>query len=174
MIDRSLDSPDADNKPDKPERPAAWPAGQVISHGATAEAFYHLIIELYKSIMNPFEQMRKMPIPPSHVKVVFFLKHHGPASISCMAAHLDISKPNMTPIIDKLIKEGLVRRYQDPGDRRMTIIESTPQAAALIQQSIEAMKQNITAKLTRLSAADLAELDTLIVRMEAIIGKFQD
>ena len=38
-----------------------------------------------------------------------------------MAKDLSISKPNMTPIIDKLVKEGYVDRYYDDNDRRVIL-----------------------------------------------------
>ena len=35
---------------------------------------------------------------------------------------LSIPQPNMTPVIDKLVEEGLVTRDYDPTDRRVTKI----------------------------------------------------
>ena len=64
-------------------------------------------------------------MPPSHARIIFYLKFSGPVPISHAAKDLDISKPNMTPIIDKLIAEDLVRRYDDPNDRRIIKLEVT-------------------------------------------------
>ncbi len=46
----------------------------------------------------------------SHMKVIFYLANKKSMSVSNVAKWLYISKPNMTPIIDKLIDQRYVNR----------------------------------------------------------------
>ena len=93
-----------------------------------SEDFFVLMMLLHKKVVKLEDFMKSMAMPPSHVKVVFYLAHNGPSSVSSIARDLCISKPNMTPIIDKLLECGYVTRYEDPKDRRVIRIEVTEKA----------------------------------------------
>lgn len=136
-----------------------------------ADALVLLISSLNRKIFNPHELMKNFPVPPSHARVIFYLKGHGPARISQVARDLGISKPNMTPIIDKLIMEGLVRRYDDPSDRRVVKVEITGRANELFEKREEYMREIIAGKVSLLSDEELSELDGLIAKMTAMIDK---
>ncbi len=85
-------------------------------------------------------------MPPSHGKVIIYLKHNGNSSISKIAKDLLISKPNMTPIIDKLISENMVIRYTDPKDRRIIRVELTEKGTAFIKDQENLIKSSLTEK----------------------------
>ena len=71
---------------------------------------YMLLLSLNKEFFNHNVIMKKFTLPHSHIKVLFYLIYHGPTSISKMANELCVSKPNMTPIIDKLVEDGFVTK----------------------------------------------------------------
>ena len=75
-----------------------------------SDNLYLLLFSLNKHIFNPNTLTKKFNIPYSHIKVLFYLVNNGPLPISKMAKELCISKPNMTPVIDKLVEEGLVTK----------------------------------------------------------------
>lgn len=132
---------------------------------------YNLMLHLHKKIFNPNEITKNLPIPPSHMKVIFYLAHHGTCSISEAAKNLTISKPNMTPIIDKLISEGMVTRYNDPDDRRILRIELTEKAHEFIKEQEEAIKNNLAQKISSLNSEDLEALNAHVRGIIDIILK---
>jgi len=136
--------------------------------GRVSNDLFDLIITLYKKVFDPAGHIRKMPMPLSHARVLFFLKNSGPAPISHVGRDLMISRPNMTPIIDKLAAEGYVRTFIDPNDRRMTLVEVTERALSMFKEGECGMKHSIGEKLIQLSPAELAELSALIGRMNQI------
>jgi len=66
-----------------------------------SEDFFLLMMLLHKKIIKLEDFMKNTVVPPSHVKVVFYLAQNGPSSVSSIARDLCISKPNMTPIIGR-------------------------------------------------------------------------
>lgn len=136
-----------------------------------SEDLYNLMLHLHKKIFNPNEITKNLPIPPSHMKVIFYLAHHGTCSISETAKKLAISKPNMTPIIDKLIAEGMVNRYNDPDDRRVLRIELTEKAHEFIKKQEEIIKNNLAKKISSLNSEDLEVLSAHVVGITDIIAK---
>lgn len=132
---------------------------------------YNLFFNLHRKFLNPDEMMKNFPIPQSHVKVLFYLKRHGDSSISEIAKNLIISKPNMTPIIDKLISENMVNRYDDPNDRRILRIELTKKAHEVIKKQEEIIKNNLAKKIYALNSNDLESLSSYVIGITNIISK---
>lgn len=120
--------------------------------------FYMLLLSLNKQIFNPSILMKRFNIPHSHIKVLFYVIHNGPTSISGIAKELCISKPNMTPVLDKLVEDGLITRDYDPNDRRVIRIEATEKANEFLKQAKENTKLIIQEKITTLNDEDLSLL----------------
>ena len=89
-----------------------------------------------------------------------------------MAKELCISKPNMTPVIDKLVEEGLVTRDYDPTDRRVILIQTTPKALEVLKEGQEYIKDVIKEKLTPLNEEDISTLSSSLDKLLTIIKKF--
>lgn len=132
---------------------------------------YNLMLYLHNKFFNPNEITKNLPIPPSHMKVIIYLAHHGTCSISETAKNLTISKPNMTPIIDKLITEGMVNRFNDPDDRRILRIELTEKAHGFIKKQEEIIKNNLAKKISSLNTEDLEALSDHVMGITDIIAK---
>jgi len=133
----------------------------------------NLLFQIHNRLFNPSEMVKGVSIPPSHVKVIFYLSQKKSMSVSDVAKCLDISKPNMTPIIDKLISNGLVNRYTDPNDRRKINIELTEKAHNLLKNKKREIKNNLFNKISTLNDEDLYKLDASIRDMYDILVKLK-
>ena len=114
-----------------------------------------------------------LSIPPSHIRVIFYLVHYNSSPISQIADSLGISKPNMTPIIDNLINCGLVNRYNDPNDRRILRIELTKKAFDLLNDFRIAFCNLFKEKISILSDDDVITLDNSISNLITILKKLK-
>lgn len=114
-----------------------------------------------------------LSIPPSHMRVIFYLVHYNSSPISQIAENLKISKPNMTPIIDNLINYGLVNRYNDPNDRRILRIELTKKANDLLIYFRIAFCNFFKEKISTLSEDDITILDNSISNLINILKKIK-
>ncbi|MEF9951110.1 MAG: MarR family transcriptional regulator [Clostridium sp.] len=138
-----------------------------------SEKLFSLIIKIHRTTFSQDELVKCMPLPPSHVKVIFYLLHHGGEdTVSKIAHNLRISKPNMTPIIDNLISEELVERLQDPKDRRKILISLTPKGTELLEIHKQTMLTNLCDKLGELSQDDIDSLDNSTSDLLKILDKF--
>ncbi|MDA3730267.1 MarR family transcriptional regulator [Niameybacter massiliensis] len=123
-----------------------------------SDQLFELVVKLNTKIFNQEEFLKSLPIPPSQVKVIFYLVHNGPASVSHIADKLCISKPNMTPIIDKLILENLVSRSEDPTDRRVILVAATPKAKKVLEGQRQIIKERLISKLQSVPPENLPQL----------------
>ncbi len=132
-----------------------------------------LFITINGSMMNRALMFKGFCFPPSHMKVIFYLTLHGPSPVSKIANDLFISKPNMTPILDTLISEGFARRYDDPSDRRIIIIEPTEKSREFLEQRKQEIISVLSEKLSALNQADLEELKQLLPKLGDIMSRLK-
>ncbi len=133
----------------------------------------HLSFSLNKIIFNNTELTKGLSIPISHVRVLFCLQKNGSMSISEIAKKLGMYKPNMTPILDKLIQEGFIIRSEDPKDRRILRIKHTKKADDFLNEQMKKLEQIFANKMSILSKDDLitlinssAELNNILLKLE--------
>jgi len=103
--------------------------------------------------------------------VLMAVMRHGPMPMSEIGKRMDISKPYMTALVDRLIGERLVERLQDRNDRRIVNIAVTKAGrehlAEFKRSAIMAVKKN----LSTLSPEDIAILHESMEKIKKIILK---
>jgi DNA-binding MarR family transcriptional regulator len=123
---------------------------------------------------NEFQaKICSLSMPPSHINVILYLAKVKSSPISHIAKKLNISKSNMTPIIDKLIDLELVHRYTDSKDRRILRVELTPKAIELFEYVESAAKDAIKNKISTLSDEDLNDLTSSLDTLSTIFKKLK-
>ena len=73
--------------------------------------------------------------------------------------------PDVTRLIDRLARRGLVRRLRARTDRRLSLTRITPKGLALVEQAEAANDAQHAALASRLSAAEWRQLSTLCERI---------
>ncbi len=85
-----------------------------------------------------------------------------PLTLSDLAARLSCVRSNITQLVDRLEADGLVRRVDDPADRRSVRAELTPSGAekqAAGKAAIARVQHDIAKQI---SAADLIGLESAL------------
>ena len=134
---------------------------------------FFLFLSLNHKMINRSIMLKGLSVPPSHMKVIFYLTTNGPSPVSKIANDLEISKPNMTPIIDNLISEGYAVRYDDPNDRRIINIKATEKAFNTLKQKKQETIELVSEKLSALSDEDIESLMATIPPLIKILGKIK-
>jgi DNA-binding MarR family transcriptional regulator len=61
-------------------------------------------------------------VSPGHIQVLIALTR-GPRSVGKLAEELEVSPPAATQLVDRLAEHGMVRRRNDPEDRRVVLVD---------------------------------------------------
>src|SRR5580704_16406452 len=69
----------------------------------------------------------------SDFAVLELLLHKGPAPVNVIGAKILVTSGSATTAVDRLEARGLVRRENDPDDRRTRIVHLTAKGHALIE-----------------------------------------
>ncbi len=73
----------------------------------------------------------------AQIYVLHFLVEKGKASMSELAAFSGVKMPTMTDNIDKLVREGIVKRDHEGNDRRKVIVKMTPKGEKMMRNHME-------------------------------------
>jgi DNA-binding MarR family transcriptional regulator len=99
----------------------------------------------------------------SQLKMMFVLSSGtGPADVSPglrvgeVARELGVTLPTVTAVMDKLVERGLVRRAEDPLDRRQHVCRLTAEGKALLHRLMAGRRAFTNALLEHLDEEELA------------------
>lgn len=132
---------------------------------------FKLSFLLSYKLVNYKKIIKNEEIPPSHIKVLYYLNYNKVAIISDLSLVLGISKPNMTPIVDKLIDLKYIKKESCQKDKRKIYLVLTEVGIKFLKDIDKKVMKNIEGKINSLNDKDLENMGELIVDLNEIIDK---
>jgi len=128
---------------------------------------YRLFLKLHRLFQElNREEFRPYDLSTPQYAILFHSSEAGvPLSQLCHAMLADNS--NLTRLVDRLEARGLVRRAPDPRDRRVTLVQLTPEGKALIDELRPRHRAYVEQRMSHLSPEQLAAFH---VAMETLYG----
>jgi DNA-binding MarR family transcriptional regulator len=113
-------------------------------------------------------------ISPSQFNILRILRGARPKAvkISEIAERMVNRDPDVTRLVDRLIKQGLVRRERDSEDRRVVLVEITPAGLVLLARLDKPVLEYLEAAMAGLKPQQLRTLDTLLNEVRAGIRPY--
>src|SRR6266851_5435796 len=135
--------------------------------GPAPDALRLQLVEVAARFVQAFDRWLRRCRPEegiswSRLRLLGILSCHGPQKMSDLGDELGVTPRNITTLVDALEQEGLVTRRPHPTDRRVTLIELTPQAAACSAALWSERLAAASELFTSLSEADQRELLRLL------------
>ena len=93
----------------------------------------------------------------------------GPMSLAELAAAEQVSPPTMTRIVDALVREALVTRDPEPGNRRRVSIAATEEGKRLLEAGRRRRVEALTARLARLAESERRALERAVELIERAV-----
>jgi DNA-binding MarR family transcriptional regulator len=138
------------------------------------EAIYSLAL-IYNIIHSDIASyLKDFQLTPGKLNILIAIKHHGQdkgirqVEIS---RHLIVTPSNMTKLVDKLEKEGLVTRSSLEGDRRVNIVQITDKGKALLEQIWEGYNNRLKALFAKVEPNKQKLLSSLLIDWFEILQK---
>jgi DNA-binding MarR family transcriptional regulator len=115
----------------------------------------------------------KKPITrdPEYVILSVLITENLP--ISEIGRRLHRSKPGMSALIGRLLREGKVRRIPLEEDRRVTMIAITEKGRETIQAKRAELRERIRGILSPLSDKEVGRIDACLVELNTIIARLR-
>ena len=131
---------------------------------------FHVLPLLRKRMFHLDVVQSEHGIPFSHVQVLAMLDDVGTMSVSEISRGLGIAKPNITPLVDRLITAGLVERSRDSSDRRVVNVVILPAGRERLTAVRESISKQVGEWAEELRVADFVELNESLESLTRILG----
>jgi DNA-binding MarR family transcriptional regulator len=104
------------------------------------------------------------------LRVLVILASGGPQGLGAVAGTLGVNPSNATRACDRLIEAGLLRRSEDPRDRRHIRVHLTPAGSELVDKVMRHRRRRIAQLLRRLSPAERDALSAALRPLTTATG----
>ncbi len=100
-----------------------------------------------------------------HFETLRYIKGHGRPLMHDLAAHLLITPPAATVLVDGFVKHGLVARELDRKDRRAVKLAITKKGEALFEKQIKRKMREMKKVFSVLSAKEQRQLAKILSKV---------
>jgi DNA-binding MarR family transcriptional regulator len=125
----------------------------------TIEQVTHLIADLES---KAFRQDDFSELSMRQVLYMETIARLGHPSFSELAEALGITRPSVTALVGRLIRNGYLQKEQDGEDRRSFHIVLTPKGQAFTQVHQKTHQQIVTALISKLEPAEIEQFTALL------------
>lgn len=94
-------------------------------------------------------------------RTLWVLSTDQPLSVGQLAQRLGVGQPSTSRMIDRLLQEGLVERWDDPTDRRRALVRLTPRGQETVAGAARPAsddRERLLELFARLDPAQIAQL----------------
>ncbi len=131
----------------------------------TMRQFVDLAVHYSMRASGHFMKAKGLSTP--QFSILMQLRHRGVCGMSEVSEQFEITPAAASQLVDKLVQNGLVRREEDPNDRRAKSLKLTEKGKELIAQGIEQRYrwvESLVGKLTPEERAKVGEALALMTR----------
>ena len=106
-----------------------------------------------------------LPLTMAQLKALMLILQSGGLPSRGLADRLGIGPSAVTPLVDRLVQQRLVRRQADAADRRVIWVRPTARAAALRDRVLETNRSALAEIVAGIPAADRKQVQVSLQRM---------
>lgn len=120
--------------------------------------------------LNESLRERGLDLTATQSEVLEILYETGPLAQGELAERLVCTTGNISRLVDRMVAKGMLRRADDPDDRRRVRLEPTPYGRRLIEGGFEAIGELLGAIRALYTDDELERLAELLGRLSAALG----
>ena len=128
---------------------------------------------MHRSFRDFKRFMDESDLSPSQVGTMMRLYHLNTSGVSEIGESLGITNPAASQLIERLVQGGLLKRTEDPNDRRVKLITLTENGKALIERGIEARKRWMEELTTTLSPEEQHMISNALILLTDAARKLE-
>jgi DNA-binding MarR family transcriptional regulator len=107
-------------------------------------------------------------LAPSQMSALATVEEFGPLRISALANHESVGAPVATRVVASLEELGLLKRTDDPGDKRACLVELTADGESTLATVWSERTIGLSSRLDRLTASERALVEAALPALEKI------
>jgi len=127
-----------------------------------------VVPSVMRFIRTEMRSHRALGLSVPQFRSLVFIERAAGTALSGVAAHLGLTPPSVSKLIDGLCGRGLVKRRESPGDRRRVTIEITPEGTEALSRARSAALKSLSRLLGSLAEEDLSTIARAMSGMRRI------
>jgi len=96
------------------------------------------------------------------LRALAMIDARGPVNLSAVAEGLGVNASNASRACDRLVRNGLLDRREDPNDRRSVVLTLTREGRRLLDQIMKKRRTVLLQVMGRMSSADQATMSRVM------------
>jgi DNA-binding MarR family transcriptional regulator len=128
-----------------------------------------LLPVMNKRFLREDEVFKAEDLYPSHVQILHILARRRQMTMSEISREIHVINSNLTPLVDKLIKLGYLKRQPSKNDRRVVHISLTASGKRMVERHKQYVSELLRERFETLEDERLEALMNHIVGMNEII-----
>lgn len=140
----------------------------VVDQGFESEDVARLRISVARIARVLARQNTEDGLTQTQLSVLGTVVRDGPVGLGELAEFEGVNPTMLSRIVGKLDERGLIRRIQDPDDRRAALVAATPEGGRLHQDSRARRTRLLDERLACLHPDRLAELRAALPALDAL------
>lgn len=148
--------------------------GNSVDIGTAGRHFVEFAIGFFSLAKNKYHQQNRIRANSMAFQVMASLEQPGHPSptMSELAADMDITKQQLSKLVNNLEEKGLVQRKHDSKNRRQVYLSITAEGSSVMGQLKAAMVECTISGFSGYTDEELAELDHCLRRLTILLEKF--
>lgn len=120
------------------------------------------------------EYLKEFGLVRSHAAILRLLKINNELPMSELSEKIQVTKPNVTLLIDKLEKRGYVERVNASHDRRIIFIKLSNAGDEFVESYVKKLHGYFTTMFSKLSSEDLGAFKSNISSLKELLSKLEE
>ncbi len=120
-----------------------------------------------------FHHAPKGGIPKQQLRLLHAIRHHDGKAMKFFSEDMNISKPNLTKLVDHLIQQGWVERGRSAEDRRIVILTITEAGRNELSTHFNLMKERTSLLFDVFTEKEREELLTHFKEIKRLMDKIE-
>lgn len=129
------------------------------------EALQHFRL-IFKSVKKHFHWVEQQTgVNGAQLWALAAVVERPALTVSALAKALAVHQSTASNLVDKLVRQGLLRRERSEEDQRVVHLHAEPKGMRLVKSAPRPLQGVLPDALSRLSASDLTELNALLANL---------
>ena len=121
----------------------------------TAQQVMDVVPLVTRTIRAKLRERRSADISLPQLRAMAYINRNDGASLSALSAHIGLTLPSMSKLVDGLVIRNLITRTSHSQDRRRVCLSLTPQGHNELNAAYEHTQKYIVEKMSVLGEEDL-------------------
>lgn len=126
---------------------------------------------LKKRIFRPDFEQGVNQLPMSYAQVLATLDIEESMTVTEISERFDIAKPNITPLIDRMIEAGYVKRVRNSTDRRVVHVFILEKGREKVKEMVDSLKGTVQSWSNIMTAEEMGQVTDAIEVIRSILMK---